>query len=471
MRLGAILSLVLALAVVGCKSSDKRGEYDAPIGGRSGAEFSSRPRELRDTKDNTGHWVEGPYAAKQPRGNAPPADSYVDPSDPSFDTKTETRGVISGFVVDPEGRKAGKLFVQVEPLPSDGTGAPLEVETLADGSFLMKGLQPGQSYRLTTRVTDGTRIMAGRTDTKAPNTSVRLSLIEGLVLDDVKPGKESPPSIGRQTPRGSLPPITNVPSVDKSTPSDGGAGAPLPPPNLSSLGATASQPIPQPLSPEKNFIPTGGDLPQTGGWSPTSPAFTEPAPARSDLSTTGPSAEWKPPTATIPLPSPPPLVPLPVAAPPGRSRSQVVRSVNRFTLADSDGRSRTFPRGTEGELILLDFMTTTCLPCQRAVPTLVELQRKYGARGLEVVGVACDDESLQTRISVAEKYRMDHELNYGMYTETTRKPGELMKKFGVDRYPTVVLLDATGAVLWQGHPNKKDQLVSVIEAALRDAPR
>jgi len=101
----------------------------------------------------------------------------------------------------------------------------------------------------------------------------------------------------------------------------------------------------------------------------------------------------------------------------------------------------------------------------------VELQRKYGARGLEVVGVACDDESLQTRISVAEKYRMDHELNYGMYTETTRKPGELMKKFGVDRYPTVVLLDATGAVLWQGHPNKKDQLVSVIEAALRDAPR
>jgi thiol-disulfide isomerase/thioredoxin len=165
---------------------------------------------------------------------------------------------------------------------------------------------------------------------------------------------------------------------------------------------------------------------------------------------------------------PPPLVPLPS---PGRSRSQVVRSGNQFTLADGLGRSRTFPSGREGDLLLIEFMTSSCIPCKQAAPGLNDLQRKYGAKGLEVIAVACDDEPYPTRVAVAERYRNDMNLLFGVYTETGKRPGELLKKFGVDRYPTAVLLDASGAVLWQGHPGKKETLIPTIEEALRQPAR
>jgi thiol-disulfide isomerase/thioredoxin len=388
----------------------------------------------------TGHWTEGPFNTSPPRGNAPPADSLADPKDPTFDTNSELKSVIAGFVIDPDGRKAGNLFVQVEPMPVEGRGAPLEVETLPDGSFLMKGLEPGRSYRLTTKATDGTRVLAGRTYAKAPNRQVRITLVEGLQLDDTtRPGLVPKPDLPKS-------PVKPVEAPGRTVAPE----QPLAPPDFSSRGSSSELPEPK-----------YGDLPDAQGGTPVVLP-----PSRPDLTTTGPQNEWKPPVTNIPgrsgLMDPPPLVPLPR----GGTRSEVIRNGAQFTLTDSQARNWTFPRNQPGELILLEFMTTECLPCQKALPGLKALQQKYGARGLVVVGVACDDEPLTTRQAVAERYRTDHALNFPILTETGKKPGALMKKFGVDRYPTAILLDFSGAVLWQGHPNRKDSLIEAIESHL-----
>ena len=44
-----------------------------------------------------------------------------------------------------------------------------------------------------------------------------------------------------------------------------------------------------------------------------------------------------------------------------------------------------------GKVVLLDFFATWCSPCRDEIPRFVEWQSKYGNQGLQVIGVAMDD--------------------------------------------------------------------------------
>ena len=61
-----------------------------------------------------------------------------------------------------------------------------------------------------------------------------------------------------------------------------------------------------------------------------------------------------------------------------------------FTLKDAGGKPVKLA-DFKGKLIVLNFWATWCVPCRAEIPTLVALQTKYGARGLQVVGVSVDD--------------------------------------------------------------------------------
>jgi peroxiredoxin len=44
-----------------------------------------------------------------------------------------------------------------------------------------------------------------------------------------------------------------------------------------------------------------------------------------------------------------------------------------------------------GKAVLLNFWATWCPPCKEEMPWFIELQKKYAAQGLRVVGIAMDD--------------------------------------------------------------------------------
>ena len=46
----------------------------------------------------------------------------------------------------------------------------------------------------------------------------------------------------------------------------------------------------------------------------------------------------------------------------------------------------------KGKVVLVDFWATWCEPCKKSFPKLEELRVKYGASGLEIVGISEDDE-------------------------------------------------------------------------------
>jgi thiol-disulfide isomerase/thioredoxin len=151
---------------------------------------------------------------------------------------------------------------------------------------------------------------------------------------------------------------------------------------------------------------------------------------------------------------------------PNGTQSKSERPKAEFLLVDTTGGSRVLPSGRPGELVLLDFMTTTCLPCKRAIPTIKSLQARYGTRGLDVVGVTCDDTGTAERRALASRYQRAEGLNYLLYVEPGSEPGGVARRFGVKGFPTLVLLDGSGEVLWSGHPNEAGDLERILDREL-----
>ena len=77
-----------------------------------------------------------------------------------------------------------------------------------------------------------------------------------------------------------------------------------------------------------------------------------------------------------------------------------------FTLKDVNGKSVTLS-AYKGKVILLDFWATWCEPCKLEIPWFIEFQKKYGADGLQVVGVSVDDPVEKMR-----PYVKDLKMNY-----------------------------------------------------------
>jgi len=66
------------------------------------------------------------------------------------------------------------------------------------------------------------------------------------------------------------------------------------------------------------------------------------------------------------------------------------QQVPDFTLKDLSGQSRTLSRSTAGQVVLLNFWATWCVPCAKELPYLQGFQDRYGARGLQVLAVSTD---------------------------------------------------------------------------------
>jgi thiol-disulfide isomerase/thioredoxin len=162
-----------------------------------------------------------------------------------------------------------------------------------------------------------------------------------------------------------------------------------------------------------------------------------------------------------------------VAAPASRSRAQAPVPLPANALEGGTGwintRSPIHLRDLRGKVVLLDFWTYCCINCHHVLPDLERLEQKY-ANQLVVIGVHtakfdAEKATPNIRQKVAE-YRIRHpvinDANQVLWT-----------RFGVNVWPTLVLIDPQGqmrgAVAGEGNAALVDQAIGQLIADARRA--
>jgi thiol-disulfide isomerase/thioredoxin len=460
MRRGVGL-IAAVLALLGCKGTDpKPADRTTPAG-----TAAARP------KGQGPAWLDESLARLPGAGTGvPKAGSWAHPKDPNFNVASEKQGVLAGRVLDPHGQPARSVFIQIEPAdagPGQKAGA-VGISTDNAGYFFTNGLRPGRAYNLTVEAKVDGKPLTGVVQTRPPQPNITIALRDdlGVASAGVPPGLPSAPPAspgpGLPPPGELIPPTglaparppTPGPADGNWTPGTGSAPTPIPATIAPTPAPAAPPPAPTTRPAPAEVRPTPAPSPERTADGPHNPFRAPPT------SIPGPAFPALPPA----LPPPPPVIP-----PPGPTSARPVRAGVNFALVDALERPWEFATSRHGSLVLLDFMTTTCVPCKRVIPVLVDLQARYGASGLELVGVVCDDAPQRERAALAGKYQQDHGLNYALYVEPGPEPGEVRDRFFAagDGYPTVVLLDGSGAVVWKGHPGNRAALESAIQRHLR----
>jgi thiol-disulfide isomerase/thioredoxin len=97
-------------------------------------------------------------------------------------------------------------------------------------------------------------------------------------------------------------------------------------------------------------------------------------------------------------------------------------------------------RELRGRAVLLDFWATWCGPCRAEAPILDAMARRWGDRGLTVVGVNIDTPGQGDPRAFAVR----HALSYPIVRDAA---GQASRSYGVESMPTLVLVSRTGRVV------------------------
>jgi len=94
-----------------------------------------------------------------------------------------------------------------------------------------------------------------------------------------------------------------------------------------------------------------------------------------------------------------------------------------------------------GKIVVLEFWATWCPPCRTTIPHLVKMYKTYKDKG--VVFVSLTNEPRQKVEPFVGKMGMVYPVGGGSPTG---------RVYGVRGIPHAFIIDASGAVVWQGHP-------------------
>lgn len=90
-----------------------------------------------------------------------------------------------------------------------------------------------------------------------------------------------------------------------------------------------------------------------------------------------------------------------------------------------------------GHVLILDFFATWCQPCRQSIPHLVEMNRKYGKQGLQILGLSVDDDERSVK-TFTDEFRVNYPLALA--------GGSIMVDFGVRSVPVMYLVDKKGKI-------------------------
>lgn len=128
------------------------------------------------------------------------------------------------------------------------------------------------------------------------------------------------------------------------------------------------------------------------------------------------------------------------AKPSAAKRLPPIKPAPNFTLKQSQNGKPFSLNNMKGKVRLVDFWATWCPPCREEIPGFISLQKKYQAKGLEVIGVSVDRGGPE----VVNKFAKEYGINYTMLMSERSVESSFG---GIRSIPTTFLIDRQGQIV------------------------
>jgi cytochrome c biogenesis protein CcmG/thiol:disulfide interchange protein DsbE len=115
------------------------------------------------------------------------------------------------------------------------------------------------------------------------------------------------------------------------------------------------------------------------------------------------------------------------------------QSAPRFELKGVDGSVRLDQY--RGKYVYLDFWASWCGPCRQSFPWMNEMQAKYGAQGLQVIGVNVDAKTEEAR-----SFLVDTPARFIVAFDPA---GAAPLSYGIKGMPSSVLIGPDGKIVFE----------------------
>lgn len=153
-------------------------------------------------------------------------------------------------------------------------------------------------------------------------------------------------------------------------------------------------------------------------------------------------------------------------------------------LPQADGKVKKVAKFEPGKIYVVEFWATWCGPCVQGMPHLAQLQREYGEKGVQIIGVSSEDFATVKRFldqevpqrSPATKEKPAARQTYAQLTsayslscdpdESTEK--SYMQAAFQSTIPKAFIVGKDGKIEWIGHPGEMDDPLRQVVAGQWD---
>ena len=139
----------------------------------------------------------------------------------------------------------------------------------------------------------------------------------------------------------------------------------------------------------------------------------------------------------------------PAGAPAALQPAAQRKPAPEFTLPDSTGKMMTL-KDYRGKVVLLDFWATWCHGCKLEIPWFAEFSRKYGDKGVAVVGVSLDSDGWKVVAPFIKSAQVPYQIILGNDV--------ISRAYGIENMPDTFLIDREGrvAAVYKGMVDKQN---------------
>lgn len=116
-----------------------------------------------------------------------------------------------------------------------------------------------------------------------------------------------------------------------------------------------------------------------------------------------------------------------------------------------------------GNVYVVEFWATWCVPCRKSIPHLTGLQKEYGDKGLTIIGVSTEEEDVVEPFVQTQGDKMDYTIAVDRRKGTDRA---WFRAAGLKGIPAAFVVDRKGKIAFIGNPlgdqEEMDRVISKV---------